>query len=116
MIDHNDPSREIIGKFGPFAIQKVSLQWSYQRPYLAILIPTISARQVKRHNLSMPMQIRPLSRLINGLSKKWENLSAALALYFAHYHFCRVDRTLRVTPDMQAVIADHVWTLQELLA
>ena len=60
--------------------------------------------------------MRRLTRLTNGFSKKWENLWAALALYFAWYNFVRVHKTLRVTPAMEAGIADHVWTVRELLA
>jgi len=37
----------------------------------------------KGQNLTMRMQIRRLTRLTNAFSKKWENLKAALALYFA---------------------------------
>ena len=70
---------------------------------------------VERQNLTMRMQIRRLTRLTNGFSKKWENLWAALALHFAYYNFCRIHRTIRVTPAMEAGIADHVWTLAELL-
>lgn len=32
-----------------------------------------------------------------------------------HYNFCRVHKTLRVTPAMQAGLADHVWELAELV-
>ena len=71
---------------------------------------------VERQNLTMRMQIRRLTRLTNGFSKKWENLWAALALHFAYYNFCRIHRTIRVTPAMEAGIADHVWTLTELLS
>ncbi|MGE3978183.1 MAG: IS1 family transposase, partial [Nitrospira sp.] len=31
-----------------------------------------------------------------------------------HYNFCRIHQSLRVTPAMQAGIADHVWSLEEL--
>jgi hypothetical protein len=41
-----------------------------------------------------------------ALSKKWENLRSALALHFAYYNFCRVHSSLRVTPAMEAGIAD----------
>jgi IS1 family transposase len=75
----------------------------------------ICTSHIERQNLTMRMQIRRLTRLTNAFSKKWENLWAALCLYFAHYNFCRVHRSLRVTPAMQAGIADHVWDLQELL-
>jgi hypothetical protein len=32
------------------------------------------------------------------------------------YNFCRVHKTLRVTPAMEAGLADHVWTVEELCA
>lgn len=71
---------------------------------------------VERQNLTMRMQIRRLTRLTNAFSKKWDNLWAALCLHFAWYNFVRVHRSLRVTPAMQAGIADHVWEMRELLA
>ncbi|HWZ25164.1 MAG TPA: IS1 family transposase, partial [Verrucomicrobiae bacterium] len=52
----------------------------------------------------------------NAFSKKIENHAHAIALHFMHYNFCRVHQTLRVTPAMEAGIADHVWTLPELVA
>jgi IS1 family transposase len=70
---------------------------------------------VERQNLTMRMSIRRLTRLTNGFSKKFENHWAALCLHFAYYNFCRVHKSLRVTPAMQAGIADHVWTIAELL-
>jgi IS1 family transposase len=75
----------------------------------------ICTSHVERQNLTMRMQIRRLTRLTNGFSKKWENLWAALALHFAYYNFCRIHRTIRVTPAMEAGITDHVWELGELL-
>lgn len=30
------------------------------------------------------------------------------------YNFARVHKTLRVTPAMEAGIADHIWTLEEI--
>jgi len=75
----------------------------------------ISTSHVERQNLTMRMQIRRLTRLTNGFSKKWENLKAALALYFAWYNFCRQHRTIRCTPAMEAGITDHIWSITELL-
>jgi len=33
----------------------------------------------------------------------------------ARYNFCRINRGLRVTPAMESKVADHVWTIAELL-
>lgn len=76
----------------------------------------VSTSHVERHNLSTRMQSRRYTRLTNAFSKKWEKRHAALALWFAYYNFCRVPRTLRVTPAMEAGIADHVWRLKEIMA
>lgn len=70
---------------------------------------------VERQNLTMRMQMRRLTRLTNGFSKKWDNHWAALCLHFAYYNFCRIHRTIRVTPAMQAGITDRVWDIAELL-
>jgi len=32
-----------------------------------------------------------------------------------HYNFCRIHKTLRVTPAMEAVIASHVWSIEEII-
>jgi hypothetical protein len=61
------------------------------------------------------MQMRRLTRLTNAFSKKLDNLKAAIALHFAFYNFCRVHKSLRVTPAMQAGLTDHVWSVAELL-
>jgi transposase-like protein/IS1 family transposase len=75
----------------------------------------ICTSHVERQNLTMRMMIRRLTRLTNAFSKKWENLKAALALHFAYYNFCRIHKTLRCTPAMEAGITKHVWELKDLL-
>jgi transposase-like protein/IS1 family transposase len=70
---------------------------------------------VERSNLSMRTSIRRLTRLTNAFSKKWENLHAALSLYFAYYNFCRIHSSIRCTPAMESGLTGHVWTLRELL-
>ena len=57
---------------------------------------------VERQNLTIRMQMRRLTRLTNAFSKKWENLWAAYCLHFAYYNFCRIHKTLRVTPAMES--------------
>jgi hypothetical protein len=32
-----------------------------------------------------------------------------------HYNFCRIHKTLRITPAMQAGISGHVWSIEELV-
>jgi len=64
----------------------------------------------------MRMQLRRLTRLTNAFSKKLLHLKAAVALHFAWYNFVRVHKTLRVTPAMEAGIANHVWRVTELFA
>jgi transposase-like protein/IS1 family transposase len=75
----------------------------------------ISTSHIERANLSVRMHIRRFARKTNAISKKLVNLKAAIALFVVWYNFCRVHQTLRVTPAMEAGIADHVWSLAELL-
>jgi IS1 family transposase len=70
---------------------------------------------IERQNLSVRMGTRRFTRLTNAFSKKWENHWAAVAVWFAFYNFCRVHKSLRVTPAMEAKITDHVWSVRELL-
>jgi IS1 family transposase len=74
----------------------------------------ISTSYVERSNLSMRMGMRRFTRLTNAFSKKMENHGHQIALYFFHYNFCRVHKSLRVTPAMEAGLTDRVWTLAEL--
>jgi hypothetical protein len=76
----------------------------------------ISTSYVERQNLSMRMGMRRFTRLTNGFSKKIENHIHAVALFYMHYNFCRVHQSLRVTPAMEAGIADHVWSIEERLS
>jgi IS1 family transposase len=70
---------------------------------------------VERSNLSLRMGMRRFTRLTNGFSKKWENHWAAITLWFTFYNFCRIHKSLRVTPAMAAGITDRVWSVRELL-
>lgn len=74
----------------------------------------VSTSFVERQNLTMRMSMRRFTRLTNGFSKKIENHAHAIALHFMYYNFGRIHKTLKVTPAMEAKIADHVWTLEEI--
>ncbi len=71
---------------------------------------------VERSNLSTRMSLRRFTRLTNAFSKSFENHWAAVSCWFAFYNFCRVHKSLRITPAMAAGITDHVWDVRELLA
>jgi IS1 family transposase len=75
----------------------------------------ISTSYVERQNLTMRMSMRRFTRLTNAFSKKLENHIAAVSLHFMHYNFCRIHKTLRCTPAMEAGVSDHVWSIEELL-
>lgn len=74
----------------------------------------VSTSYVERQNLTMRMSMRRMTRLTNAFSKKLENLRAAVALHFMWYNFGRIHQTLRVTPAMEAGVANHVWTVEEI--
>lgn len=76
----------------------------------------VSTSYVERQNLTMRMGMRRLTRLTNAFSKKLENLQHALALHFIHYNFCRAHKTLKMTPAMAAGLADHPWSINEILS
>jgi hypothetical protein len=61
------------------------------------------------------MGMRRFTRLTNGFSKKLENHGHMVALYFMHYNYCRVHKTLCVTPAMEAGFSDRVWSVEELM-
>lgn len=75
----------------------------------------ISTSYVERANLTMRMNMRRFTRLTNGFSKKVENHMHAVSLHFMHYNFCRIHKTLRVTPAMEAGLTDHVWEISEIV-
>ena len=77
----------------------------------------ISTSHVERMNLTVRMSNRRFTRLTNGHSKKLQNHSYALALHFMHYNFARKHMSLKgKTPAMVAGIADHVWSIEEIIA
>jgi IS1 family transposase len=76
----------------------------------------VSTSFVERQNLTMRMSMRRFTRLTNGFSKKVENHEHSLAVHYMFYNFGRIHQSLRVTPAMEAGIADHVWGLDEIVA
>lgn len=76
----------------------------------------VSTSYVERSNLTMRMHNRRFTRLTNGFSKKLENHLHAISLFVMNYNYCKIHKTLRVTPAMAAGLTDHVWDLEEVIA
>lgn len=76
----------------------------------------VSTSYAERQNLNMRMGMRRFTRLTNAFSKKVDNLMAAVAVYYTFYNFARVHQTLKTTPAVAAGIADHVWSVDEIVA
>ena len=88
-------------RYSPARVVEVISKPVWGQPHPA----RICTSHIERQNLTMRMSIRRLTRLTNAVSKKRENLKAAIALHFGWYNFCRRHQTLRVTPAMEAGIA-----------
>ena len=72
----------------------------------------ISTSHVERHNLTMRMGMRRFTRLTNAFSKKLENHCHMLNLFFVHYNFARIHKTLRVSPAMEAGLVDTLYDME----
>ncbi|MCG6204577.1 IS1 family transposase [Rhodopseudomonas sp. HC1] len=79
-------------------------------------IKHVSTSYVERQNLNMRMGMRRFTRLTNAFSKKLDNHCHALALYFMFYNFCRIHKTLRVTPAMAAGVTEKLWNTEGIVA
>jgi IS1 family transposase len=75
----------------------------------------VSTSFVERQNLTMRMCMRRFTRLTNGFSKKVDNHCHAIALHFMNYNFCRIHKTLRVSPAMAAGVSQTLWTLEDVV-
>ncbi len=45
-----------------------------------------------------------------------KNHALSVALHYMHYNFCRVHKTLRITPAMAAGVTDHVWSVADIVS
>ena len=76
---------------------------------------SISTSYIERLNLTVRTHNKRFARRSICYSKKLENLRHSVALFAAHYNFCRVHSTIKTTPAVKHGITDHVWSLEELL-
>jgi IS1 family transposase len=82
----------------------------------------VSTSHIERANLGVRMNVRRMTRLTNGFSKKMENHARAIALHFFVTNFCRPHMTLtkeakgiKTTPAMAAGLATYPWTIEKML-
>ena len=61
---------------------------------------------VERHNLTIRMGNRRLTRKTNAHSKRFSKHDAMMHLFFLHYNFCKIHMTLKVSPAMEAGVTD----------
>lgn len=76
----------------------------------------VSTSYVERQNLSMRMGMRRFTRLTNGFSKKLENHLNMLSLYFVHYNFVRIHKSLKMTPAMAAGVSDTLYDTEWIVS
>ncbi|HXE64489.1 MAG TPA: hypothetical protein VN519_13180 [Bryobacteraceae bacterium] len=99
-------------KYSPAKVESVEVVPVCGRPDPDRICTSI----IERSNLSPRTGCRRFTRLTTAFGRKWENQWAAVSLWYAFYNFCRVHKSLRVTPAMEAGLTDHIWELSELLA
>ncbi len=107
---YGDAPEAFKGRYSPAectGIRKITVEGYPDRKH-------VSTSYVERQNLTMRMSMRRFTRLTNAFSKKLDNHMHALALYFVFYNFCRIHKTLRVTPAMAAGITDRLWSLEDI--
>lgn len=80
----NKASTEGEGRYSPAEVQSTEVVRVMGQPDPDHICTSI----VERQNLTIRMQMRRLTRLTNGFSKKWDNLWSAYCLHFAYYNFC----------------------------
>src|SRR5947209_19711500 len=101
--------KEASRRYSPAAVIAV------ERDVVSGVPAEISTSYVERSHLTLRMSSKRFARLSNGFSKRLENHCAAVSLYVAHYNLCRVHESLRSTPAAMLGIADHVWSIGELI-
>ena len=76
----------------------------------------VSTSYVERQNLTMRMGTRRFTRLTNAFSKKLGNHLLMLSLYFVHYNFVSIHKSLRMTPAMAAGASDTLRDMEWIVS
>jgi IS1 family transposase len=104
-----EPAKDTARRYSPGYVVGVEVRTVTGRP------SRVATSYIERQNLNLRIAQRRFTRLTNGFSKKLCNHNAAVALYVAHFNFCRVHETLRTTPAMAMGLTDHIWSIAELV-
>ena len=75
----------------------------------------VSTSYVERQNLNIRMGNRRMTRLTNAFSKKADNHSHMMSIYFMYYNFVRIHQTLKVTPAMAAKVTPKLWEMSDMV-
>ena len=112
------PSLEEDHRYSPAEVLSVEKEAIIGKPDL----DRVSTSFVEAHNMQMRTNIRRLTRLTNGHSKKLDNHVHAMSLWFAYYNLCRKHTTLtkaaggiHTSPAMAAGVTDHVWSVERFI-
>jgi len=76
----------------------------------------VSTSYVERQNLNIRMGNHRMTRLTNAFSKKAVNHAHMMAIYFMHYNFVRIHKTLKITPAMAANVTPKLWEMSDMVA
>jgi hypothetical protein len=69
----------------------------------------------ERTNLSVRIFTRWFTRCTLGYSKTLDNLKHSVALFVAHFNFCRIHSALDQTPAQAAELTKKAWKIEEIL-
>ena len=98
--------------YNPMVLLRIQRQQRTGKPEMKLA--TIC--HAERTNLSVRLFNRRFTRKTLGYSKKLENHRHAVALFIAHFNFCRIHSAHGRTPAQAANLTDHQWTIEEMLA
>ena len=98
--------------YNPAAVRRIKRIQRIGKPEMSLA----TTCHAERTNLSVRLFNRRFTRKTLGYSKKLENLRHAVALFIAHFNFCRVHSAHGRTPAQAANLTDHQWTIEEMLA
>lgn len=105
-------SNESDRKYSPPTVKGIDKVWICGDPDPQ----EINTSYIERQNLTMRMQMRRFTRLTNAFSKKMEHHCHMLAMHYFFYNFCRVHKTLRVTPAMESKLTTRPMTIDDIVS